>query len=49
MFVALFKNYRACRFVEDEGDVIFYKDARGKAQRRVVYPDTPSDSAIEAN
>ena len=48
MFVALYKSYKSCRFVEDEGDVIFYKNAQGKAARRVVYDAPPSDSAVEA-
>ncbi|KAI9624957.1 hypothetical protein H4Q26_016524 [Puccinia striiformis f. sp. tritici PST-130] len=33
---SLWKCFRQCRFVEDEGDVVFYKDARGKAARRYV-------------
>ncbi|KAG0150931.1 hypothetical protein CROQUDRAFT_651783 [Cronartium quercuum f. sp. fusiforme G11] len=35
-WVSLWKSYRLCRFVEDEGDVVFYKDAKGRAVRRVV-------------
>ena len=24
--LALYRNWRACKFVEDEGDIVFYKD-----------------------
>ncbi|KAI0261108.1 delta-12 fatty acid desaturase protein [Gloeopeniophorella convolvens] len=30
----MYRNWRACRFVEDEGEVIFYKDANGLARAR---------------
>lgn len=33
-FKALWRNYNFCQFVEDEGDVLFYRDRRGKAARR---------------
>ncbi|KAG6889934.1 tRNA-dihydrouridine synthase 3 [Termitomyces sp. Mi166 len=33
-FVALWNSYNGCQFVEDEGDVLFYRDRRGKAVRR---------------
>jgi omega-6 fatty acid desaturase / acyl-lipid omega-6 desaturase (Delta-12 desaturase) len=36
------------QFVEDEGDVVFYKDAHGLATTRPVFADvTASDSGIE--
>lgn len=47
MFVSLWKNYSSCRFVEDEGEVVFYKDAYGRASRSVVYPSIPSDSGVD--
>jgi hypothetical protein len=37
----------ALQFVEDEGSVVFYKDARGVARRRVVYQDGVSDSGVD--
>lgn len=49
VIVSLFKNYRNCVFVEDKGDIVFYKDARGRAS--CVAETKPiqgfSDSGIE--
>lgn len=40
--------FRECKFVEDEGDVVFFKNAYGVAKMRPVFPDTTaSDSGIE--
>ncbi|KAF8883956.1 fatty acid desaturase-domain-containing protein [Infundibulicybe gibba] len=33
-FKALWNNYNKCQFVEDEGDVLFYRDKKGQAIRR---------------
>lgn len=47
--VALYKSYRDCVFVEDKGDIVFYKDAKGRASR-VPATDSKqgfSDSGIE--
>ncbi|KAF8875927.1 fatty acid desaturase-domain-containing protein [Infundibulicybe gibba] len=33
-FKALWSNYNKCQFVEDEGDVLFYRDRKGQAIRR---------------
>ncbi|KAF8877269.1 hypothetical protein BD779DRAFT_1804031 [Infundibulicybe gibba] len=33
-FKALWNNYNKCQFVEDEGDVLFYRDRKGQAIRR---------------
>lgn len=38
--------FKECRFVEDEGTVVFYKDARGLAKARPVFPDS-ADSGVE--
>jgi len=46
-FITLFKNFSTCRFVEDEGECIFYKDARGNASRKVVWDAPISDSGID--
>lgn len=36
------------QFVEDEGDIVFYKNARGLAKMRPVFNDAgASDSGIE--
>lgn len=43
MYYSLVKNYQECRFVEDEGGTVFYKNKQGKAARRVVYE---VDSAV---
>ncbi|KAM0749815.1 delta-12-fatty acid desaturase [Meredithblackwellia eburnea MCA 4105] len=49
MFVSLWKVFRTCRFVEDDDQVVFYKDAYGRAQRRVVYPQVASDSGVDVD
>lgn len=33
-FYALWESYRDCQFVEDEGDVVFYRNPKGIAVRR---------------
>ncbi|KAI0635275.1 fatty acid desaturase-domain-containing protein [Trametes polyzona] len=46
----MYRVMRECKFVEDEGDIVFYKNARGLAAARPVYADhTPSDSGVEMN
>jgi omega-6 fatty acid desaturase (delta-12 desaturase) len=47
VFKALYDNYRACRFVDDEGDVIFYRDTKGKVACRVAYDSPVSDSGVD--
>lgn len=46
MFVSMWKSYRACRFVEDEGNTVMFKDAYGRAQRKVVYGPA-DDSGVD--
>ncbi|GAA6061442.1 hypothetical protein JCM10212_002023 [Sporobolomyces blumeae] len=46
-FVSLWKSYRLCRYVDDEGDVLFYNDAYGRKYRTVAPVDVPSDSGVE--
>ena len=38
VFKALWDNYNDCQFVEDEGDVLFYRNKEGKAVRRPADP-----------
>ncbi|KAI5478737.1 delta-12 fatty acid desaturase [Pseudohyphozyma bogoriensis] len=45
MFVSLWKSYRYCRFVEDDDDVCFYKDAHGQVSRTVALAE--KDSGVE--
>ncbi|KAJ7780570.1 oleoyl phosphatidylcholine desaturase [Mycena maculata] len=46
----MYRVYKECKFVEDEGDVVFYKNAYGLAQMRPVFNDTTaSDSGIEVD
>ncbi|KAJ7617262.1 fatty acid desaturase-domain-containing protein [Roridomyces roridus] len=33
-FTALWDNYNSCQFVEDEGQILFYRDKKGHAVRR---------------
>lgn len=34
IFQSLWRNYNECQFVEDEGDVLFYRDKQGRAYRQ---------------
>jgi len=44
----MYRVFKACRFVEDEGDVVFYKNSYGVAAARPVFSDSSaSDSGIE--
>lgn len=47
MFKSLWRCYQQCRFVDDEGSVLFYRDATGRARRTAVAPEVPSDSGVE--
>lgn len=50
--VSLWKNYRSCRWVEDKGEVVFFKNARGVAQRVAVDEDSQggvSDSGVDVS
>lgn len=46
MYYSLVNNYRECKFVEDEGSCLFYRNKLGKAVRRVVYDE---DSGVDVN
>ncbi|KAI0259825.1 fatty acid desaturase-domain-containing protein [Gloeopeniophorella convolvens] len=44
----VYRVFRECKFVEDEGNILFYKNARGLAASRPILPaDAASDSGIE--
>ncbi|KAH9474524.1 Delta(12) fatty acid desaturase [Psilocybe cubensis] len=46
----LFRVYKECKFVEDEGDIVFYKNAYGLAQMRPEMPSRDiSDSGVEVD
>ncbi|KAF7346215.1 Oleoyl phosphatidylcholine desaturase [Mycena sanguinolenta] len=46
----MYRVYKECKFVEDEGDVVFYKNAYGLAKMRPVFNDVnASDSGIEVD
>jgi omega-6 fatty acid desaturase (delta-12 desaturase) len=46
----LYRVFRECKFVEDEGSVVFYKNAYGLAATRPIFPDSSaSDSGIEVD
>ncbi|GAA5843375.1 hypothetical protein JCM5353_008791 [Sporobolomyces roseus] len=47
MFVSLWKSYRQCRYVDNEGSVLMYNDAYGRKRRTVAVADVPSDSGVE--
>jgi omega-6 fatty acid desaturase (delta-12 desaturase) len=50
MLVSLFKNYRECRYVDDNDDVVFFKNSRGLAQRAVVdAKGAQSDSGVDVS
>ena len=44
----VYRVFTQCKFVEDEGDIVFYKNAHGLAVTRPVFADnSASDSGIE--
>ncbi|KIY46532.1 hypothetical protein FISHEDRAFT_47177 [Fistulina hepatica ATCC 64428] len=44
----MYRVYKECKFVEDDGDVVFYKNEKGFAQVRAVFADGHvSDSGVE--
>jgi len=44
----VYRVFRNCKFVEDEGNIVFYKNANGLAASRPIIPgDAASDSGIE--
>lgn len=44
----VYRVFRECKFVEDEGNIVFYKNASGLAASRPIIPGDPaSDSGIE--
>ncbi|KAL1950675.1 hypothetical protein VTO73DRAFT_5799 [Trametes versicolor] len=44
----VYRVFKACKFVEDEGDILFYKNAYGLAATKPAFVDnTASDSGIE--
>jgi len=46
----VYRVYKECKFVEDVGDVVFYKNAHGLARMKPAFNDTTaSDSGIEVD
>ncbi|CAE6535358.1 unnamed protein product [Rhizoctonia solani] len=46
----VYRVWKECKFIEDEGDVVFYKNARGLAARQAVFANEGmSDSGIEVD
>ncbi|KDQ25831.1 delta 12-fatty acid desaturas-like protein [Pleurotus ostreatus PC15] len=46
----VYRIFKECKFVEDEGSVLFYKNARGFAAARPAYSDaTASDSGVDVD
>nr|ACJ26016.1 delta-12 desaturase [Phanerodontia chrysosporium]ACL13289.1 oleoyl phosphatidylcholine desaturase [Phanerodontia chrysosporium] len=46
----MYRVFRECKFVEDDGDIVFYKNAYGLAHTRPVFPDhSASDSGVEVD
>lgn len=46
----MYRVFKSCRFVEDEGDILFYKNAYGLAVSRAAFPDHgASDSGVEVD
>jgi len=44
----MYRVMRECRFVEDDGNVVFFKNAKGLAASRPLIPgDAAPDSSIE--
>jgi len=46
----VYRVYKQCKFVEDEGDIVFYKNAHGLAVARPLVIDTnASDSGVDVH
>jgi len=45
----VYRVFKECKFVEDEGDVIFFKNGYGLAKMRPVMPELVNDSGIEVD
>ena len=46
----MYRVFRECKFVEDDGEILFYKNAKGLAATRAVFPDNnASDSGVEVD
>jgi len=45
MYYSLYRNYSECKFVEDTGSCVFYKNRFGKARKVVVYDQ--EDSGVD--
>ncbi|KAH7920977.1 hypothetical protein BV22DRAFT_1039178 [Leucogyrophana mollusca] len=46
----IYRVYKECKFVEDEGNIVFYKNAHGLAATRPAFTDgNASDSGIEVD
>ncbi|KIM22798.1 hypothetical protein M408DRAFT_279729 [Serendipita vermifera MAFF 305830] len=43
----VYKTIRSCKFIEDEGDLVFYNNTYGKAACKAVYNEPISDSGID--
>ncbi|CDO75015.1 hypothetical protein BN946_scf184965.g17 [Trametes cinnabarina] len=45
----MYRVFRECKFIEDEGGIVFYKNARGLAAMKPVFRNqgTTSDSGVE--
>ncbi|KAH9065516.1 delta-12 fatty acid desaturase [Lactarius vividus] len=44
----VYRVFRECKFVEDEGNIVFYKNANGlAASRPIISGDVASDSGVE--
>ncbi|KLO14847.1 delta-12 fatty acid desaturase [Schizopora paradoxa] len=47
-WLEMYRVYRQCKFVEDDGNILFFKNAQGLAVTRPIMPDGAiSDSGVE--
>lgn len=46
----MYRVFKQCKFVEDDGDILFYKNAQGLAATRPIFADhSASDSGVEVD
>lgn len=46
----MYRVFRECKFVEDDGQILFYKNAKGLASTRPVFAEhNASDSGVEVD
>ena len=49
IFRALWRSFTECVFVEDEGDIVFYKNMKAETLREVRHEESASDAVSDSD